>query len=147
ANSYNIHPTFQVTYAYANGVKLHCSSEKNGVRFEGEDGRWIFVSRALSPFKASEARLIEEPLSRDAVRLQVATDHFGNFLNCVRSRKRPICDVAIGHRSATVCHLGVIALRTSKKLAWDPGREEFVDDDEANAWLSRSMRPPWRLEV
>jgi predicted dehydrogenase len=147
ANSYNIHPTFQVTYAYANGVKLHCTSEKNGVRFEGEDGRWIFVSRALSPFKASEARLIEEPLSRDAVRLQVATDHFGNFLDCVRSRKRPICDVAIGHRSATVCHLGVIALRTGKKLAWDPGREEFVDDDEANAWLSRSMRPPWRLEV
>jgi predicted dehydrogenase len=144
-NCYNIHPTFHVTYTYANGVTLHCTSELNGVRFEGEDGRWIFVSRAAAPFKASDARLIEEPLPKSADRLQACTDHLGNFVECIRSRGRPICDVEVGHRSATVCHLGVIALRTGKKLRWDPVAESFGEDD-ANAWMTRAMRPPWRLE-
>ena len=144
---FNIHPTFEVTYTYTSGVTVHCTSEQNGVRFEGENGRWIFVSRARSPFKTNDPRLIEEPLPRDAQRLPVSTDHFGNFLDCVRSRERPICDVEVGHRSATVCHLGVIALRTGKKLQWDPATEAFVGDDEANSWRSRAMRPPWQLEV
>jgi predicted dehydrogenase len=144
-NSYNIHPTFHVKYTYPNRVTLHCTSDQNGVRFEGEDGRWIFVARASSPFKASDARLIEEPLPPDAVRLEACTDHFGNFLDCMRSRKRPICDVEVGHRSATVCHIGVIALRTGKSLTWDPATESFTQE-EANTWLSREMRPPWKLE-
>lgn len=144
---YNIHPTFQVTYTYANRVTVRCTSDQNGVRFDGEDGRWIFVSRARNPVKASDAGIVTEPLTQDAVRLPMVTDHFGNFLDCVRSRQPPLCDVAIGHRSATVCHLGVIALRSGKRLRWDASREEFIGDADAKAWLSRPMRPPWKLEA
>jgi predicted dehydrogenase len=158
---YNCHPDFKVTYTYGDGTKLLCSSHQlegapdpkkgpkgsshdNGVLFVGEGDRWIFVSR--DTLEASDPRLIEEPLSADATRLYPSPNHMGNFLDCVRSRKRPTCDVEVGHRSATVCHLGVIALRSGKKLQWDPQKEQFVGDDEANKWLSREMRAPWKLE-
>jgi hypothetical protein len=70
----------------------------------------------------------------------------GNFFDCMSSRKRPICDVEIGHRSVTVCHLGVIALRSGLKLKWNP-KEERCEDEEANKWLSREMRAPWKIEA
>jgi predicted dehydrogenase len=145
-NCYNVHPTFKVTYTYDNDVKVLCLSKENGVRFEGEDGKWLFVSRDRRQFKASDPKIIQEPLPKDAVRLEVSTDHMKNFMDCLRSRKRPICDVEVGHRSVTVCHIGVIALRTGKKLKWDPEKEHF-DDEEANQWLSRPMREPWKLET
>jgi predicted dehydrogenase len=144
-NSYNCHPHFTVRYTYASGTTLVCMSEgENGIHFEGEDGKWIFVSR--STIQASDKKLIDEPLGKDAVRLEVSHNHMGNFIDCIKSRKRPICDVEVGHRSVTVCHLGVIALRTGKKLEWDPVKEEFKDS-EANRWLSREMRAPWKLEA
>jgi predicted dehydrogenase len=155
-NRYNCHPTFRVTYTYANGAELVCTDtqlksaadpfrpeHKNGILFLGEDGDWIFVSRGT--IKASKEKLLAEPLAKDAKRLYVSDDHMGNFLDCVRNGKRPICDVEVGHRSVTVCHLGVIALRSGKSLKWDPKKEEF-NDAEANKWLSRPMRGKWKLE-
>jgi len=64
----------------------------------------------------------------------------------VRSREAPICDAEIGHRSVSVCHLGVIALRLGRKLQWDPAKEQFVNDHDANQRLSREMRKPWSYE-
>ena len=63
-----------------------------------------------------------------------------NFFDCIRSRQQPVCDVEIGHRSASVCHLGVIALRLGRKLRWDPAKEAVVDDAEAGTWIAREMR-------
>jgi predicted dehydrogenase len=143
-HSYNCHPKFKVTYKYANGATLICSSKENGIRFEGEDGKWIFVNRGK--IEASDKALLDEKLPADAQRLYVSTNHMGNFFDCIRSRKPTICTAEIGHRSASVCHLGVIALRTGKKLKWDPVKERFEDDD-ANKMLSRPMRSPWKLEV
>jgi predicted dehydrogenase len=145
SNSYNCHPSFKVTYTYANGVKLVCTSDgENGVKFLGEDGRWLFVSR--SKRDASDRKLLEEPLPKDATRLYLSPNHMGNFLDGVRTRKPCICTAEVGHRSVSVCHIGVIALRTGKKLKWDPVREQF-DDTEANQWLRREMRAPWKLEA
>jgi predicted dehydrogenase len=145
-NCYNVHEHFKITYTYADGTKLFCMSKgENGIHFEGEDGKWIFVNR--EKIDASDKKLLEEPLPKDAVRLYAATDHMGNWKECLQSRKRPICDIDIGHHSITVCHIGVIALRSGKKLRWDPLKMEFIGDGEANGWLSRKMRDPWRLEV
>ena len=146
-NTYNCHPDFEIHYTYANGVPLVCTSKgENGVRFEGEDGKWIFVSRGK--IEASDKKLLEEPLKDDAVRLYASpgNNHMLNFLQCVRSRKQTVCPPEVGHRSGTVCHIGAIALRLGKKLKWDPIKERF-DDDEANKMLSREMRAPWKLEV
>jgi predicted dehydrogenase len=169
SNRYNCHPTFQVTYTYANGTRLVCAHTQlagavdpketriggkdgkdrvvkhdNGVLFVGEGGRWLFVNRGL--ITASDKKLVDEPLPKDAVRLYTSANHMGNFFDCMESRKPCICTPAIGHRSVTVGHIGVIALRTGKKLKWDPVKQEF-DDKEANTWLSRPMRKPWKIDV
>ena len=146
-NSYNCHPHFAVTYTYADGTHLVTSSDgENGNRFIGDKG-WIFVSRER--IEASDPKLIQEPLPEGATRLYVSNDHMSNFIDGVRTRKRPICDVEVGYRSVTVCHLGAIALRLGIPLNWDPKQERFVGPraDKGNAMISREMRSPWRLEV
>jgi predicted dehydrogenase len=146
-NCYNCHPHFAVTYTYPNGAHLVTTSDgENGNRFVGDRG-WIFVNRER--IEASDPKLLKEPLPNDAVRLYVSDDHMGNFIDGIRTRKRPICDVEIGYRSVTVCHLGAIALRLGIRLDWDPGAERFVGPraEKGNAMLSREMRSPWRLEV
>jgi predicted dehydrogenase len=152
---------YRVKYTYANGVEHFCNSttssqwngapggelgpgeRRHGVMFEGTGG-WIYVTRGQ--IEASDKALLETELPGDAQRLPVSNDHLGNFFECVRSRQQPICDAEIGHRSASVCHLGVIAIRLGRKLKWDPQREKFVGDDEANGYVSREMRKPWSLE-
>jgi myo-inositol 2-dehydrogenase / D-chiro-inositol 1-dehydrogenase len=146
AGHYTCHPNFKVVFTYANGVKVICTSGgENGVKLNGEDGKWIFVSRGK--LTASDDKLIKEPLPKDAQRLYPSNDHMGNFLDCVRSRKPTICPARVGHRSATVCHLGNIGVRLGKRLQWDPAREMFVDNAAANKMLSREMRAPWKLDV
>jgi predicted dehydrogenase len=71
--------------------------------------------------------------------------HIRNFLDCVKSRQRPIADVEEGHLTATMCHLGNLATRLSRSLNWDAAKEEFVGDREANQMLSRPYRKPWKL--
>jgi predicted dehydrogenase len=145
---YNCHPHFIVTYRYGTGnnaVQVRAMSRgENGVQFNGEDGKWIFVSRGR--IGASQPALISEPLPSNAVRLQVATNHMGNFIACCRSRQQPICNVEVGHRSVTVCHIGNISVRTGQRLRWDPQTERFLENEEANRWLARPMRAPWRLD-
>jgi predicted dehydrogenase len=166
-NSYNCHRDFEVRYTYnapgGNGtVELLCRAnppqgwnirnrqgrtENNGVLFEGENNQWIFVSRG-SLF-ASDQRLIDEPLPQNATRLEVSTNHMNNFLECVRSRRPPICNPTVGHRSCSVCHLGTISIRLNKALRWDPQDERFVGDNaqEANRMLGRPYRQPYVLEA
>ena len=144
---YDCHPHFAVNYEYADGTRLVTTSDgENGNRFIGENG-WIFVSR--SRIEASDPAILKEELPADATRLYKSTDHMGNFLEGVRTRVRPICDVEVGHRSATVCHLGTIALRLGIPLRWNPEDERFTGPgaDRANAMIAREYRSPWKLEV
>jgi predicted dehydrogenase len=149
---YTCHPRFTATYRYANGTTVRATdgiglpnNVNNGVHFTGEDGKWLFVSRGA--LTASDRRLIDEPLPNTAVRLGAGNNHMANFISCVRSRQQPICNVEVGSRSVTVCHLGSIAIRTGVKLRWNPETEQFVDNQRANQWLGRPMRAPWRLEA
>ena len=143
-NAYNCPSDFKVTYTYASGVELICSAKgKNGILFTGDAG-WIFVDRAR--IEASEPRLLDEPLSADAIRLHSSDDHIRNFLDCVKNREKPVCDAQIGHRSASVSHLGNIAIRTGESLRWDPSAERFIANTAADAMLVRPMRSPWTLD-
>jgi predicted dehydrogenase len=127
-------------YTYANGVKLLIN--KGGHTFEGTEG-WVHVSR--EHIDAEPKSLLKSIIRPEETHLYYSEDHHGDFLNCVRGRTRPIADVEIGHRSATVCHIGNIAMLLGRKLQWDPVKEQFVNDDEANRYLSRPMRSPWHL--
>jgi predicted dehydrogenase len=140
---YNAFQEFKVSYTYPGGITLVTTNEgENGIMFTGESG-WIFVSR--DRIGASDQKLLDEPLPSSATRLYVSDDHHQNFIDGMRSRKQPICDCEIGHRSASVCHIGGISMRLAgKHLAWDPVKEQF-NDPEANAMLSRPMRGNWKL--
>jgi len=127
---------------YANGVRLLCETGGQGTRFEGTDG-WIFVNRGT--LKAEPASILQETIGSDEIHLYKSRDHKQNFLDCIKSRKQPIANVEVGHRSATVCHLGNIAMLLGRKLRWDPQKERFIGDSAANRMLARAMRAPWRL--
>lgn len=146
---------YRIEYKYASGITHSCHStsantwsggvidpkgQQHGVKFIGADG-WIWVSRGI--LEASNPELLVEPLPSSAERLYVSDDHMGNFFSCVQSRKPTICEPEIGHRSASICHLGAIAVRLGRELKWDPVQENFGQDMEANACLSREMRKPW----
>ncbi len=133
----------EVIYTYANGAKVICGQgEKGGVTFEGDRGT-IHVDRGK--LSSTPAEIVERPLVENRVHLYASGNHYQNWLDCIRSRKSPICDVAIGHRSSTVCHLGNIAIRTGRKIAWDPEQQTIVGDAEAAAMLARPYRAPWEL--
>jgi predicted dehydrogenase len=145
-NWYEVTMACRLTSTYANGVKLIVGQGqkdiKGAVTFIGEKGR-IHVDR--SKITSDPKELLEEPLGEDAVRLYSSANHHVNFLDCIKSRKLPICDVEIGHRSATVCHLNNLVARLGRKIQWDAKSETIVGDDEAAAMLSRPYRQPWRL--
>ena len=152
---------YQIEYTYATGVKVHVLTTTDdawtgasvhkgpgtlhhGIKFVGTDG-WISVTRGH--IEASQPELLHEPLGGDAVRLYVSNDHKGNFFDCVRTRKQPICTAEVGHRSASMCHLGAISTRLNRRLQWDPQKEQFVNDAEADGWLAREQRQPWTYET
>jgi len=149
-----------LTYRYANGTLMyHAAKIENhppgrevreakdpnevyGVLFTGETGS-IEVNRGY--IKGWPDEVVKAPLRPDEMRLYKSTDHMGDWIDCIKTRRRPITDVEIGHRSATVCHLGNIAYWLKRPLQWDPGKEDFVDDAEASRWLSRPYRGEWAL--
>jgi len=128
-------------FIYANGVEM-IHGPSGGVLFIGTEGK-ILVNRGK--FEATPKELGEQPLAANAIKLYNSYNHGKDFLDCMRSRKKPICDVEIGCRSATVCHLGNIAYWTGKRLRWDPVKERFIGDEEANKWLTRDVRGPWKV--
>jgi predicted dehydrogenase len=117
--------------------------QRNGVMFIGDSGR-IFVNRG-GLYGAAVDELKENPLPSNAERLYVSNDHMQNLIECMKTRRQPICSVDIGHRSVTPCHLVNISMRLQREILWDPIKEEIVGDDEANGWLVREQRPPYTI--
>src|SRR5262245_56073926 len=136
-------------YVYANGVPaIHAEEDEagkkvDGVAFIGSNGK-IFVNRGK--LASDPGEVIKEPASETGVKLPKSPGHQRDWLDCVKSRKRPICDVEIGARSVTVCHLGNIAYWTGEKFKWDPKEWKFVDaSSEVQKWYDRERREKYQL--
>jgi predicted dehydrogenase len=149
-----------LTYKYANGVLVQVVDgrlpRQRDVRLEGWDERtpvqafgavfvgergWIHVGRegylqSHPPEIAREAHAREEPG-------HPVNSHHQNWFDCIRTRRRPACDVEVGARSTIVSHLGCIAHWLGRPLKWDPAREEFIGDEDANRMRWRALRQPW----
>ncbi len=135
-----------IEYDYANGVRLIAFTSTDvahhGIKFIGSEG-WIHVESSKITSSIPDVDKIE--LKPDAVRLYKSDDHIGDFINSVKARTEPGATIEIGHRTATICHLGYIATTLKRELHWDPVKEEFKNDDEANALRSRPMRGNWSI--
>lgn len=155
---WDVHGPFRTEAVYANGVRMIVSGEfPNGIKFYGTEG-WIFVSRgnetvtASDPvaaladaqaLSASNPKILTSVIGPDEIHLYESTDHHGNWLDCVKSRREPITPVEVAHRACSACLLHHIAMKTRRKLFWDPVKERFRNDDGANAMLARPQRWPY----
>jgi len=142
-------PNGKLTYTFASGVVVHGYpypgegvGGSGGGTFVGTQGRIAVDRTHLVSYPAS---ILEEPLGVNDTHLTHCTSHSGNFLDCVRSRERTICDIGSTHRAISLVLLGGAAMRLRRVLKWDPEAEHFVGDDEANRLLSAAKRPPWRI--
>jgi predicted dehydrogenase len=129
-----------IEYTYANGVKLVLTTGGGSTRFEGSEG-WVFVTRGK--LDAEPKSLVTSTIAPDEIHLYNSNDHKQDFLDCIKTHKDPICSAEVGHRSSTVCHLGNIAMLLDRPLKWDPQKEQFIGDDEANRMRQRPARAPW----
>jgi hypothetical protein len=131
-----------VFYRYACGAVLRLDGgPRGGAIFIGEKGKVRIDRRRLS---SEPAEITQEALKESNLRIH-GGDHMQDWLDCIRSRQRPKADVEIGHRSSTVCHLGNIARWLGRRLRWDPEREIFPNDKEANELLARPQRKPYEF--
>jgi len=155
---WNVHGDFKTTSKYANGVTMHISgSYPNGVKFIGSDG-WIFVSRGavkvtasdpgasdskLEALDASDKKILDSVIGPDEIHLYESPEQHKNWLDSIISREETIAPAEIGHRSCSACLVNHIAMKIPRKLYWDPVKERFRNDDEANGMLSRTQRLPY----
>ncbi len=157
SGSWNVHGDFMVKQEYANGITVYTSGGfPNGIRYEGTDG-WIFVTRgayratasdpipegSTKALDASSEDILKSQIGENEIHLYVSEEQHGNWLDCVQSRKQPISPVEIGHRACTVCLISHIAMKIPGVLRWNPETEKFIDNDIANAMLSRPQRYPY----
>jgi len=144
---YNAPTEYKFTCLYENDLAMIVANDRQqpkgmGTVWYGDDG-WIHVRRGK--LEASSENILKEVIGPDEIKLYDSRDHQQNFLDCVRSREKTITPIDIAHRSISVGLLGEIAMLTERKLRWNPEKEVFPDDDEANRMLSRPMRSPWHL--
>lgn len=132
---------------YANGIEFVCRTQDPGfgARIEGTDGWVQFSVKNMREVEASSDAIKNSVIGPEEVHLPISNNHYQNFIEAVKSRKDPIEPVEAGHRTASICHLGNIAMQLKRKLKWDPEQEVFINDDEANQMLQRPYRDPWKI--
>jgi predicted dehydrogenase len=158
---WNVHGKFLTHARYANGITMDISGDfPNGIKFIGTKG-WIFVTRTeqLTPtgmstgnpaaaaggvkatgLEASDPRILQSVIGPGEIHLYKSDDQHGNWLDCIHTRQQPISPVEMGHRACSTCLIHQIAMHTGRHLHWDPQAERFLNDDAANAMLSRPQR-------
>jgi predicted dehydrogenase len=144
-------PNGAVGFRYANGVEVRldlANGPSGGAVFRGEKGNIeINRNKFTDPKKLITNLPKQEDIDkwRDEVALWQARFHLQNWLDCIKTREKPVADVEIGHRSISLCHLANITRELGRKLRWNPEKEQFVDDPEANNLVSRPRRKGYEL--
>jgi predicted dehydrogenase len=157
---WDVHGQFRTEALYANGVRMSVSGDfPNGIKFYGTRG-WIFVSRGneqvtksdpvaklndITALASSDPKIIKSEIGSDEIHLYESKEQHGNWLDCIVTRRQPISPVEMGHRACSTCLIHDIAMKLGRKLYWDPERERFKNDEEANSMLSRPQRAPYVL--
>ena len=153
---WNVHGPYHIEAKYANGATMIIDNNfTNGVRFEGADG-WIFVSRggaqatASDPasafgkaLDASDPKILNSKVGPNELHLHKSDDHHLDWLTSIQTRQPAVTTPEEAHRSTSACEIGWIAMKLGRKLRWDPAKEAFLDDDQANAMRSRPQRAPY----
>jgi len=151
---WNVHGAYDVRLTYPGDIGLHVSDKfQNGIKFIGDEG-WIFVARdegatpsdpksnapgALHWLAASDQKLLDP--AGVTVHFPPSLSHHKNWLECVKSRATPLSPAPIAHCANTACIVSWIAMKTARPLTWDHAAQRFVNDEAANAMLSRPERP------
>jgi predicted dehydrogenase len=159
---WDVHGKFLTHAIYANGMTMDISGDfPNGIKFHGTEG-WLFVSRdkqvtpadpaghpagSLEPLVASDPKILTSVIGPNEVHLYQSDDQHENWLECIKTRKAPTAPAELGHRACSTCLLHHIAMKTKRRLHWDPVTEQFHNDDEANSMLSRPQRAPYILKA
>jgi predicted dehydrogenase len=135
-----------LTYKYGNGITMTQENfgKNHAIRFIGTEGE-LDVQR--TKLETSKPELATRVIGENEKRVYKSENHYRDFTNSIRSRKKPICDIETGHRSATVCNLGNIAFETKRPLKWNPKKETFKNDKEANEMLGRKLKQEWAIPM
>ena len=159
---WDVHGIFTSEAIYANGVKMIVSNEfPNGIKFEGTDG-WIFVSRGdyqvtasdgnagttqAKKIDASDPKILTSVIGPNEFHFTVSNNHHGNWLEAIRDNKATIAPVEEAHRACSACLLHHIAMKLKRKIYWDPAKEQFKNDAEANKMLTRPERAKYAVHA
>ncbi|KPK47303.1 MAG: hypothetical protein AMK72_08615 [Planctomycetes bacterium SM23_25] len=148
---------YHIEFAYANGVRFIVSSEqappdvvcnitrdRRGIKFEGDRG-WLFVAIHGGALKADPPSLLQEKIGPNEIQFGRPRDHRRNWIDAIKTRGDTVAPAEDGHRTATFCHLTLIACLLQRKLKWDFEAERFIGDDEANSMVHRPPKSPWTL--
>ena len=140
---------------YANGVKMHfmdCITAKpivkkyhtdprdHGTTFHGTEG-WVSVKRGA--LHLSDEKLRRVKLKDSDEHLYNSGDHMGNFIECIKSRKKPISPIEAAVQSDLISHLSNAAIRLGRAIKWDPAKEKIIADPSASKMINRKLRSPW----
>ena len=135
---WNVLLKFEITYRFANGVNWTYRTGKPYFKIEGTDG-WIYAD--FRTVKAEPASILQSQIGPDELHFRRKSDK-QDFIDCVKSREETLEPAEVGHRVTSLCHLGHIAIQVGEKLAWDPVKERFTNNDAANEWLDKPITEP-----
>jgi len=142
---YDSFKSYQYTGTYSDGVEIVVADNSrvtSGTRWFGEKGDWVWVDRGR--YDASSTQIRDARIEANEIRLR-SPGHQREFIDSVKTRNITLTPAEVAHRSASIGHLGQIAMVTGRKIAWDPVKEEIANDPAASAMLGRTPRAPWSL--
>ncbi len=144
-------PGFNMIWEHALGIGRGPEAREHGVAFHGNNGLLVVDRAGWEVYPETDSidkrRIFKEPglPRRNAGSTDYHALHVQNFIDCMRSRKRPNSDVEIGHNSMIACHLANIAQRLGRQIKWDVDKERVIGDPGAQKEVSREYRTPWKL--